>query len=76
MLSELLHMCRWPAKLAGLGALQSFLERGFDAFGKLGGAGVFLGTILAREKAFMRALGRALEGASELRLQEPNSWSR
>ncbi|MBK8067478.1 MAG: hypothetical protein IPK27_07565 [Rhodanobacteraceae bacterium] len=76
MLSELLHMCRWPARLAGLGALQSFLERGFDAFGKLGGAGIFLGTILARELAFMRALARVLDGASELRLQEPNSWSR
>jgi hypothetical protein len=54
MLKDLLHLCRWPAKLAGLGALQSFLERGFDAFGKLRGAGPFLGTILTRERAFMR----------------------
>ncbi len=55
MLKDLLSLCRWPAKLAGLGALQSFLERGFGAFGKLNGAGPFLGTILTRERAFMRA---------------------
>lgn len=75
LLSELLHMCRWPARLAGLGALQSFLERGFDAFGKLHGAGPFLGTILRRERAFMRALPCVIDGG-ELRLQDPNSWSR
>ncbi len=76
LLSELLHLSRWPARLAGLGALQSFLERGFDAFGKLGGAGVFLGTILTRELAFMDAIERALDGSPEVRLQDPNSWSR
>lgn len=53
MLKDLLSLCRWPAKLAGLGALQSFLERGFDAFGKLHGAGPFLDTILQRERVFM-----------------------
>ncbi len=76
MLSELLHLCRWPARMAGLGALQSFLERGFDAFGKLGGANVFLGTILLRERAFMHAVDRVLDGNAQLRLQDPNSWSR
>ena len=76
MLSELLHLCRWPARMAGLGALQSFLERGFDAFGKLGGAGIFLGTILLRERGFMTAVARVLDGNAQLRLQEPNSWSR
>lgn len=75
LLSELLHMCRWPAKLAGLGALQSFLERGFHAFGKLGGAGVFLGTILQRERAFMQVLPRVLEGSADPRLQQPETWS-
>lgn len=59
MLSELLHLCRWPARLAGLGALQSFLERGFDAFGKLDGAGPFLRTIATRERAFMQQQGVA-----------------
>lgn len=76
LLSELLHLCRWPAKLAGLGALQSFLERGFDAFGRLGGAGVFLSTILMRERAFMSAIDRVLDGSDELHLQDPSSWSR
>lgn len=76
LLSELLHLSRWPAKLAGLGALQSFLERGFDAFGRLGGAGVFLMTILMRERAFMRAIQRVLDGNTELHLQDPSSWSR
>lgn len=76
MLAELLRLCRWPAKLAGLGALQSFLERGFDAFGRLGGAGIFLGTILARERAFMTAIDRVVDGNAELHLQDPNSWTR
>lgn len=76
LLSELLHLCRWPARLAGLGALQSFLERGFDAFGKLGGANRFLGIILERERNFMHAIERVLDGDAELRLQAPNSWSR
>lgn len=76
MLSELLHLCRWPARMAGLGALQSFLERGFDAFGKLGGAGRFLGIILQRERAFMTAIARIVDGERAIRLQLPNSWSR
>lgn len=77
MLSELLHLCRWPARLAGLGALQSFLERGFDAFGKLNGAGTFLDHIVRRERRFMRALDRvAIEKDDAVVLQDPNSWSR
>lgn len=76
LLSELLHLCRWPARLAGLGALQSFLERGFDAFGKLSGAGKFLTIILRRERAFMDAIERVLDDAPDVQLQLPNSWSR
>ena len=76
LLNELLRMCRWPARLAGLGALQSFLERGFAAFGKLGGAGKFLGTIVARERQFMRAIDRIEAGDAQVHLQDPNSWSR
>ena len=56
MVRELLAVCHWPAKLAGLGALQSFLERGFDSFTKLHGAYDFLHTIAEREKAFMRRM--------------------
>jgi hypothetical protein len=60
MLWDLLRMCRWPARMAGLNALQSFLERGFDAFRKLKGANPFLLYIVRRERAFMRELN-ALE---------------
>lgn len=54
MLWDLLRMCRWPARMAGLSALQSFLERGFDAFRQLKGAGPFLSTIARREREFAR----------------------
>ncbi len=76
LLNDLLRMCRWPAKLAGLGALQSFLERGFAAFGKLNGAGKFLSIILQRERAFMVAIDRLIDGDPSIELQAPNSWSR
>lgn len=53
LMYKLLQMCRWPAKMAGLGALQAFLERGFAAFVTLDGAKPFLLEILHREMAFM-----------------------
>ncbi|MCB1634442.1 MAG: hypothetical protein KDI51_07615 [Xanthomonadales bacterium] len=56
MVRELLALCHWPAKLAGLGALQSFLERGFAAFTELQGAGPFLRAVADREHAFMRRM--------------------
>ncbi len=46
---QLLKLSRVPAKLAGLGALQSFLERGFGAFRTLGGAEDFVQRIVAQE---------------------------
>jgi hypothetical protein len=49
-------MMRGPAKLAGLSALQEFLERGFAAFGRMGGAGEFLSTIEARETRIHEAI--------------------
>jgi hypothetical protein len=52
-------MMRQPARLAGLSALHDFLERGFLAFRKMGGATDFLATIDAREKALLESL---LEG--------------
>jgi hypothetical protein len=54
LMYRLLQMCRWPAKMAGLGALQLFLERGFAAFVALDGARPFLGEIRTREVAFMQ----------------------
>ena len=51
MLRTSLAMMRRPARVAGLAALQDFLERGFAAFRAMGGAGHFLATIQARETA-------------------------
>jgi hypothetical protein len=46
-----LRMMRGPARAAGLSALQSFLESGFDTFKDLGShATEFLGTISERER--------------------------
>jgi hypothetical protein len=44
-----LKMLRGPAKIAGLGAMQQFLEAGFTAFRHMNGADHFLATIAERE---------------------------
>jgi hypothetical protein len=49
-LRHTLRLMRGPAQAAGLGALQGFLERGFDTFKAMGGAAEFLGTIEERER--------------------------
>jgi hypothetical protein len=59
---RLLRASRIPAQLAGLGQLQRFLERGFDAFARLGGADDFLETISRRERAVSR---RLFEGSKD-----------
>lgn len=51
-----LRMMRNPARAAGLDALQSFLESGFDAFAALGDARPFLETIANREAGWVDAL--------------------
>ena len=53
---SLLRLSRLPARAAGLGALQSFLERGFAAFADLGDAAGFLADIRRSETAVMRRL--------------------
>lgn len=53
---SLLKMCRVPAKLAGLDALQSFLERGFGAFRHLDGGSDFVARIVAQEGEVSRRL--------------------
>jgi len=55
VLRKLLHLMRGPARAAGLGALQAFLEAGFDAFGAMGGAKEFLQTIAERERRLAAA---------------------
>lgn len=51
-----LTMMRQPAKLAGMSALQDFLERGFAAFRDMNGADHFLATIDERETMIMDAI--------------------
>jgi hypothetical protein len=51
-----LVMMRTPARLAGLGVLHDFLERGFDAFHRMGGADEFLATIDRRERALFERI--------------------
>ena len=61
LLQAVLVMMRQPAKLAGMVALQDFLERGFNAFRKMNGAGDFLATIAHRERTLMN---RIFDGAN------------
>ncbi|MEP6942926.1 MAG: hypothetical protein ABI981_08320 [Betaproteobacteria bacterium] len=56
LLRNALFMMRVPARAAGLGALQAFLERGVAGFARMRGAAEFLGTIEARESALMHAI--------------------
>jgi hypothetical protein len=59
-LRTLLRMMRGPAKASGMGALQNFLEAGFDTFGELSTQGdtaqVFLATVAEREGALIETL--------------------
>ncbi|HTL14524.1 MAG TPA: hypothetical protein VL251_05450 [Thermomonas sp.] len=52
----MLRLSRGPARAAGLGELQGFLERGFDAFAGLGDATAFLADIRRSETEVMRRL--------------------
>lgn len=51
LLRQTLRMMRSPARAAGLAALQTFLERGFDTFAAMKGAGPFLDSVQSREQA-------------------------
>ncbi|NRF66112.1 hypothetical protein HLB44_03825 [Aquincola sp. S2] len=61
-----LRMMRQPARAAGLGELQRFLEVGFETFGSMKGAQTFLGTVRQREEALANALfdGGAITSAT------------
>ncbi|RBP04642.1 hypothetical protein DFR50_13826 [Roseiarcus fermentans] len=57
LIGATLKMMRKPAQLAGLGALQAFLERGYSAFGAMrGGAGEFVSLVVSRERAISIAV--------------------
>jgi hypothetical protein len=53
MIYSLLRGMRQPARLAGLGGLQDFLERGFHAFRHMEDPGEFLDTIDRRETSIL-----------------------
>lgn len=55
-LRTLLKTMRKPAQLAGLGELQGFLERGFDAFRSMRSADEFLDLVVEREQRLADAL--------------------
>lgn len=55
-IGTLLRLSRLPARAAGLGELQGFLERGFEAFAGLGDARAFLDDIRRSETEVMRRL--------------------
>ena len=52
----MLSMTRIPAKLAGLGEIQDFLQRGHSAFTRMGNAREFLDLIVGRERQLVDAL--------------------
>jgi hypothetical protein len=51
-----LRVARRPAQLAGLGALQDFLERGVSAFHHMGGSQEFVATITRREHTILERI--------------------
>ncbi|MDP1611448.1 MAG: hypothetical protein Q8M11_10350 [Sulfuritalea sp.] len=51
-----LKLMSGPAHLAGLGALDDFLQGGYDAFSDMKGADEFLEIVTARETALMREM--------------------
>lgn len=59
LLRQTLRLMRGPAQMAGLGALQNFLECGFDTFRAMRGAGEFLSTVRQREDTLARGLFQA-----------------
>lgn len=59
LLRQSLRLMRGPAQMAGLGALQNFLESGFDTFRAMRGAGEFLSTVRQREDTLARGLFQA-----------------
>jgi hypothetical protein len=62
-----LTVMRKPARLAGLSALQDFLERGFTAFAQMRGAAEFLAMIQSRETV----IHEAIVGGSDAPFPDP-----
>jgi hypothetical protein len=56
MVYNAVRLGRTPARLAGLLPLHTFIERGFQAFRNMRGAGEFLDVIVERECAIMESI--------------------
>ncbi len=56
LVGRALRAARTPARMAGFGLLQDFLERGFAAFARMPSAAPLLAAIRERETAFMSSL--------------------
>ena len=56
LLRHSLRLMRGPARAAGMGEFQTFLERGFDTFREMRGSSEFLDTIARRERALAAQL--------------------
>jgi hypothetical protein len=56
LLRHSLRLMRAPARAAGMAALQTFLEAGFDTFRAMRGADEFLELVGRRERALASAL--------------------
>lgn len=67
-LRHTLRAMRRPAQIAGLAALQKFLESGFDTFGQMPDPKFFLDTVGRRERKLAAAL---FGGANNLQIDEP-----
>jgi len=61
LLRQTLKLMRGPAQMAGLGALQAFLESGFDTFRAMRGAAEFLSTVRQREDTLAHGLFKGNE---------------
>lgn len=65
LLRGALHLMRKPARAAGLGELQRFLETGFDTFKAMDGSSEFLAMVGARERELAAMLFAAPATAPE-----------
>lgn len=66
LLRHSLRLMRGPAAAAGLGAMQTFLETGFDTFREMRGADFFLQTIADRERRLAAQLFAAPTASADL----------
>jgi len=56
MVHRLIRLMRTPAKIGGVGLLQSFLQEGLDAFATMGSPDYFLDTIYLREQQALKVM--------------------